>query len=213
MNKPQIEKLNESPKEMGMFPNAKNADELNWNIMATQINKIRVKTNELITAFNLLGQEKETKPSEKPRAKVWCDKCGKLIGIAGHAYLAESICSCTTSSKSEGWEKEFDRKWKILRPLYELPPDQTLAFNQHERKLGEIKEFICNLLSTARTEERERIVGIISGIEYEYKKVPPPTNDMSPTEFGDNMTQALTNVVTVEIIENIKLNIINSISK
>lgn len=76
------------------------------------------------------------------------------------------VCNLPVDSKAEDWREEFDRKWLMLCPLYELPVDQKLAFDQHDRKLKEIKEFISNLLSKTK-EERGKVKRIIEILKIE----------------------------------------------
>lgn len=64
-----------------------------------------------------------------------------------------------TTDVEGDWEKEFDEKWRILRPPHEVLPEQEIAFEQHDRKLGEIKFFISQLLLSRDEYWKEQEMG------------------------------------------------------
>lgn len=59
-------------------------------------------------------------------------------------------------NKSEGWKERFKMSFNLRRPVY-ITDTEKLLFEQYERTLSLVSNFIEAEIAVAKAEERERI--------------------------------------------------------
>jgi len=90
-------------------------------------------------------------PQEQPK-----EICGVYINETYDCAFSKPCPKHSPSQPNEQWEKEFDDKWEYGLFKRSESPYWDYAF-AHE----DIKSFISQLLVSARSQERERVVKIV----------------------------------------------------